>query len=156
MARSTNRFLLLLALILFTPVANVVGQGKPVEKDMPLVGTVWSLVQVDGLSIPDGSVRSAFALRRGDVAATDDSGNQLTGFYDTDGDSLHVHLVTTTLLARLPSKFPTSERTGPSQSQLFVAALAATSQFNIHGSTLELLNSKGRMVARFHGSIKQN
>jgi heat shock protein HslJ len=137
------------------------------DQGRSLTGTEWRLIELNGKSVLHTGFESYFALQENQqlvsgsigrlVNASADGCNWLMGSYETDGDSLRFHGLTTTALGCVPNRAqsqpPTPLRPGQygynnDQVNLFLKALTETSNFKIHGSTLELLGPNGVVLAR--------
>ncbi len=131
----------------FASVTFVVGQaGPPAGKDnnVSLTGTTWKLVEVYGKPVTHSAFDYYLGLAHGPLGRgsvnVEDGPNQETGTYEIDGDALHIRLHTSTLVAvRVPPR---------DQQPSFVKALKGTSRFKVQGSTLELLDADGGVLAR--------
>jgi heat shock protein HslJ len=128
-------------------------------KALPLLDTQWSLISLNGEAIPQTGLHAHFAFKEskplteqlasgstGNLANASDGCNQITGMYETDGYSLHIDVGLSTLLAcRVEVEY------GP-PSISFGDALRLTSRFEIHGSTVLLMDQSGKVLARLAGA----
>jgi len=144
-----------------TVVAQV-SQSTGTGQESLLIGSQWNLSELNGKPVSCGVFDCYLTLRRnanidggaaGELVVSPDCGNQLTGSYATKGDSLRLVVMTSTLVACfIPAQ---QGRTGSAptpvyQPESFLKALSATSHFRIQGSTLELLNKDGVVLARLN------
>lgn len=115
-----------------------------------LAGTKWLLAESAGQRISQDGRQPYFELKAlerfedgsaGQLEdATDSCGNSFRGVYRTNGDWLHVRIISSTLLAcKVTERMPRS---------LF-ATLTGDQQFRIHGAELDLLDNNGEVRARF-------
>jgi heat shock protein HslJ len=118
----------------------------------PLVGTKWSLNEVEGRRVPQNGFQPHFVLKELDRSehgssgkmedAADDCGNQLTGTYRVSDDRLSIRVSSSTLKACLISNnMPPSEN--------FPPILSGESRFRVQGEILELIDGRGAVKARF-------
>jgi heat shock protein HslJ len=157
-----KRLSLLVLALVFGYVTASVAQKDPSGdgKDAQLAGTPWRLVDLDGKPIRARSgFEPHFTLGDGSLLNASDGCNNLMGDYSADGDSLRIHVLASTSLAcELQGRNisdPGSHTPRPAPKNLpesFVKALSGTVRFKIHGSTLELLNDDGAVLARMEVS----
>jgi len=114
------------------------------ERPVPLEKTYWRLLEVEG-----GSVSAAADQRDAHIVfdaekmrVTGYSGvNSFFGGYDTNGGGLRM------------SRMASTRRAGPPElmnlESAFLKALGATRSYRITADKLELLDSGGRLLARF-------
>jgi heat shock protein HslJ len=142
---------------------------------LPLIGTRWRLIDLEGKPVRGSGFESYFALKASEqrisgstgqlVDASPDGRNRLTGSYEANGSSLRFDIVAKTLLVCYPRRIPVDQEHAPTsvpsgdytikdsnQGDLFVLALKETSGFTIHGVTLELLSQRGRILARLEAA----
>ncbi len=156
--------LLVVAIIALVSVTSIVAQTVQSSKDnsdnrIPLLNTQWNLVTLYEKPVVSYGRVSHFTLEKSKEVAgaatgnfvAEDTVNGFTGMYEISDQSLRMHISTMGAVA---------ERVRPKeQSKSFVDALRATSHFQIYGSTLELLDQNGEVLARLiaansrHGTI---
>lgn len=125
------------------------GLGEVAEVgDASLESTRWRLTHLDGAPIPGDLPKEphlVFDPGTGRVGGSSGC-NQVSGTYRIEGDSLALGELLGTLMA--------CER-GMDTEQAFLEALEQVQRWSISGTTLELLDSGGRGVARFEGSVME-
>jgi heat shock protein HslJ len=141
-----------------TVAAQVSQSAGSTGQESLLIGSQWNLSELNGKHVSCGAFDCYLTLRRnanidggaaGELVVSPDCGNQLTGSYATKGDSLHLVVMTSTLVACfIPAQ--QGKREPAYEPELFLKALSATSHFKIQGSTLELLNKDGVVLARLN------
>jgi heat shock protein HslJ len=141
-----------------TAAAQVSQPAGSTGQESLLIGSQWNLSELNGKPVSCGAFDCYLTLRRnanidggaaGELVVSPDCGNQLTGSYAPKGDSLHLVVMTSTLVACfIPAQ--QSKIGSTYQPELFLKALSATSHFKIQGSTLELLNNGGVVLARLN------
>ena len=122
-------------------------QGDAVQPVSPsvmfgLVGTGWSLTQLDGqpAGVGAGGAAPTLLLTAADSHASGFAGcNRLTGSYQLVGDRLRFSQIATTRMFCAG---------GMSLEQRYLTALEATRAYRLIGRDLELVGD-GRVVARF-------
>lgn len=111
---------------------------------VPLEGTYWRLMEIEGLSVSLGTGE------RGPHVQFDPEKKRVTGYggvnsffagYDTTGGRLLLSPLAATRRAG-PPELMTLEAT-------YLRALSATRSYHISGDKLELLDTGGRVLARF-------
>ena len=145
-----------------TAAAQVSQSAGSTGQESLLIGSQWNLSELNGKPVSCGAFDCYLTLRRnanidggaaGELVVSPDCGNQLTGAYATKGDSLHLVVMTSTLVACFIPAQQSRIGSAPTplyQPELFLKALSATSHFKIQGSTLELLNKDGVVLARLN------
>ena len=158
MVQVRSRFVLAVTFAFALLIPASAQPADKVGKPLPLEGTHWSLISLNGKPVPHDGFEPHLILNEtqsleggstGNLSLTE-SPNELTGFYETGGNSLHMHMVTSTLVAvPVPRTVVRDWNTPPpSSSRSFVDAVRATSCFRIHGTTMELLDQNGVVLAR--------
>jgi putative lipoprotein len=112
--------------------------------------THWRLVEVENLSVPTGAGRREPHIQFDPEKkrVTGYSGvNIFSGGYDTTGGGLRM------------TQMASTRRAGPPElmelETAFLKALSATRSYRVDGDKLELLDSGGRVLARFEGQATQ-
>ena len=155
--RSVSLVLSLLAFaILFSSNICAVAQRTPA-----LIRTRWKLISLSERPFLHMAFKSYFTLKpirptgaSGElVDASTDGCNELRGTYESSGKSLRFEALKTSGVFCLPS-VPIKTPTATYQSDLFLKALQDTQSFRMFGSTLQLLDQKGRVLARFKATIR--
>ena len=134
-----------------------------VNHPVRLVGTQWKLVDLEGKRISEDAdlylalkpVEHFSGGSTGQVVSPSTDGcNNLTAYYEAEDRYLHIHFLTSTLMACPVATPPAGQRSGApatssiSEPGLFIKVLRQTGSFKIRGSTLELLNPDGEIIAR--------
>lgn len=135
---------LYIAAMVLSLVSCVGMESGPASRGVTLEKTRWRLVAVEYVAVPTG------AGRREAHISLDPEKKRVTGFggvngffgsYDLSGEAL-----------RMP-RLASTRRAGPPQlmelESAFLKALAATESYRITADELELLDSSGRVLARF-------
>ena len=126
-----------------------------------LIGTHWKLIRLSERPFLHMAFKSYFTLKpigrtgtSGElVNASADGCNELRGTYESSGKSLRFEALNTTGAFCLPS-IPITTPTATYQSDLFLMALQDTHSFRVLGTTLQLLDQKGRVLARLQATIR--
>jgi len=133
--------------------AQQLQQLQKVPKSAPLTGTRWLMAESAGQHVAQNGLQPYFELKMlehyedGSAGQLEDAadvcGNRLTGTYRVTADRLHVRITAGgyTLLACKVSESTPRQGLG--------TALAGSTQFQIRGSELDLLESNGMVRARF-------
>jgi hypothetical protein len=132
-------------------VSGYASQLPDTAHDRPaLTGIQWKLIELEGEAVPHGSPDSYLILGHGEASAAgvrgqvlvSDSSNEYRGIYIASGQSMHIRVLTSTLVAVL---------VGPSNSsppKSFTDILGAVARFEMRGQRLELLSRSGVVLAR--------
>ncbi len=133
------------SLIAFTAWALFAGcaqTGQPPQ--VRLIETYWKAVELEGrpLDVKPGTREPHLILRSENKSVGGYSGcNTFRGGYVLDGASLRFTRMASTMMACLPA--------GSDTERNFLSALSATAAHDIRGETLQLLDSDGKVRARF-------
>lgn len=140
----------------------VLTRGNPAQVDVivmalqaevpassPLVETHWTLVELGGRAIeqtPTGREPHLLLIEEEHRAAATGGCNQMTGSYETSGNSLKFSQFAATMKA-CPD--------GMDRDQALAKALASTASFQIDGTQLALLDASGGVLARFQAAANE-
>jgi heat shock protein HslJ len=168
LGKRSSRWLLPVA-IAFASLVPIAAQATPPAdhnvQSLPLQNTQWNLIALNGNPVPQDGFEPQLVLRQTKVLYGDSIGNlslsespnELTGSYETSSNSLHMHMVTSTLVAvQVPHTEVKPGSTPPPPPKSFIDAIHATSSFRIHGATLELLDQNGVVLARLAATKNQS
>jgi putative lipoprotein len=125
------------------PAGNTPAPAKDNAATVPLRGTNWKLVELNGKPPVSamGKSHTQLALEATENRYSGSTGcNRMTGGFQLDGDSLHFEPGAMTMMA-CPDPLMKQE-------QAFIAALHAVTTYKINGKRLELLAGE-QIVARF-------
>jgi len=110
----------------------------------------WRLVAIDGAAVPSatGHQQANIEFDPDKKRVTGYSGvNIFSGGYEATGSKLRM------------SKMASTRRAGPPElmklETTYLKALSATRSYRVDGDTLEMLNVRGQVVARFEAQEKQ-
>jgi putative lipoprotein len=110
---------------------------------LTLEKTYWKLTQLGGAPVSDTQVEPHLVLDPATRRVGGSAGcNQFSGGYQVDGDRLRLSQTVSTMKACMK---------GMETEKAFLDALQQASRWRITGQELELLDSNGKVLARFEG-----
>lgn len=136
--RSKSRLVFLLAIALFALTLAACGSTESPE----LEGTIWALLTLNGDPVVgDVPLTAEFAI---DNQMSGNTGcNAFSGVYDVNGENISI---TPTTMTRAACPIDESSQ----QETDYLNALSSATTFEIRGSTLELRDGSGDLVAEFN------
>ena len=118
------------------------------EEELPLEGTTWTVIEMDGhgIDVDDGGRRPSLFLSAPDSTASGSGGcNRFTGGYTVSSDSLTFGQMASTMMACADMMDVESK---------YFEILNSAAVYDLYGSMLELW-ADGRFLARFEGTPGQ-
>ena len=129
--------------VLLRRISSVSSGGDAARESAPLENTYWKVMSIgdDTVTVAEGRREPHFVLRPSSQQVGGYAGcNTLLGKYELKGDELSFPGVASTMMA-CPEGMDTEKK--------FLDTLRAASRWRIAGERLELLDSGGRVLARF-------
>ena len=130
------------------------GTADSDKGEVSLTGTDWKAAELYGKPVGWARSAPALTLQKGDKdnarLSAYDGCNRITGAYTLNGESLHIRLGASTLMACVAPPATADNSNGVQDvPEQFKKALGATESYRIANGKLELLAHDGSVVARF-------